>query len=1339
LRLPKTPNHALLFKERYKIHPTKAARPNGDEGASIIHQPLPGGRQSHHHMKSSSRIQSRLVLAGLLGFCSFFTMPALGQISSPVPVIDGFTPPAATNGSLITITGTNFSATAADDLVWFGTVQGVVTSASATNLTVSAPVSASFAPITETVNGLTAASLVPFLPEFPGAGVFTNTSLGSRVDLNLGSSAGLLVIADLDGDGKPDLALSTGDHHVYIYRNISTNGVLTTGSFAPPLILPLPGAGDYGSILAADLTGDGKPDLLIADDVNNVVIVLKNLCTPGTMTTNSFGPPVTFPSGPTATGLAVGDLDGDGKPDIATANGGGNTVSVLLNLSSPGVITTNSFASAVQFNTGTVPKYVAMTDIDGDGVPDLLTVNNGDSGALSVLRNISTPGNLAFETNVTFAGLAGSYAIAVGDLDGDGKPDVVIGVQNSQAVSVFRNTSIPGSITSNSFAPRVDFPVSGWVNWVALADLDGGGKLDVLATGQMPDQLLVYQNTSTRGSFNSDSLAAPVVFTTGWNPICVAVDDLDGDGRPDIVFANNYSGTVSVYQNLAPFSGPPVITLQPASQAVSVGGTASLSVAASGGGLGYEWSFNETNLSGATNASLVLTNFQLSQAGDYQVVVTNSYGSVTSSIAVLSAILPPVITVQPASQTVTNGVNVNLAVAASGADLSYQWLFNGIPLVANNIITTVAGNNSLGGSYSGDGGAATNAGLSYAADVAVDRAGNLYVADTFNFVIRKVDASGTITTAAGNNSLGAGYSGDGGAATNAALNYPNGVAVDSTGNLYIADSHNHVIRKVDVGGRITTVAGNYSLGGGYSGDGGAATNAALNFPTGVKVDGSGNLDIAEYGNNVIRKVDARGLISTVAGNQSLGGGYSGDGGAATNAGLSLPTGVAVDGAGNLYFSEGGNHVIRKVDAGGTITTLAGNQSLGGGYSGDGGAATNAALNHPNDVAVDGAGNLYIAEYGNNVIRKVDAHGIISTAVGNYSLGGGYSGDGGPATNAALNNPVGVGLDGLGNLYIGDAHNNVVRKVAAPGFNQNPTNGTLTLTDVQAALAGNYQVIVSNPAGSITSSIVKLVVYAAPIITSQPASQTVSADGSATFEVSVLGVPPVKYQWNFNGVKISGATNAWLTVTNVHLAQAGDYSVKISTPDGSLTSSNALLTVITPTLLVYNFSTTEYYVGDSLSTADSYAGQLIYQPAATNGTFVGWGLVNGKKRCWLGDFGGYTFYTMAGIGKQTFTVLGQSGQDTDPGGSPSFWSAVYQGQNTQLTIGTRKYYSFPSVLSGTVTEIYPDPNTGNLIRYESSSSYSFAAPATQTANNTGETTTDLINALIKTLTAQGYKN
>ena len=218
------------------------------------------------------------------------------------------------------------------------------------------------------------------------------------------------------------------------------------------------------------------------------------------------------------------------------------------------------------------------------------------------------------------------------------------------------------------------------------------------------------------------------------------------------------------------------------------------------------------------------------------------------------------------------------------------------------------------------------------------------------------------------------------------------MAVDASGNLYIADTGNNRIRKVSATGIITTVAGNGSAG--YSGDGGPATSAQLDGPEGVAVDGSGNLYIADTCNNRIRKVSATGIITTVAGNGSAG--YSGDGGPATSAQLSLPAGVAVDGSGNLYIADSGNNRIRKVSATGIITTVAGNGSPG--YSGDGGPATSAQLNQPAGVAVDASGNLYIADSSNNRIRKVSATGIITTVAGNGFDG--YSGDGGPATSAA---------------------------------------------------------------------------------------------------------------------------------------------------------------------------------------------------------------------------------------------------------------------------------------------------------------------------------------------------
>ena len=236
------------------------------------------------------------------------------------------------------------------------------------------------------------------------------------------------------------------------------------------------------------------------------------------------------------------------------------------------------------------------------------------------------------------------------------------------------------------------------------------------------------------------------------------------------------------------------------------------------------------------------------------------------------------------------------------------------------IISTVAGTPGASG-YSGDGGPATSAELQHAWGVAVDSAGNLYIADTFNQIIRKVNAaSGTITTVAGTPGT-SGYSGDGGPATSAELSLPYGVAVDSSGNLYIADLGNSLVRKVNASGTITTVAGTPGTIG-YSGDGGPATSAELQYAWGVAVDSAGNLYIADTQNCRIRKVNASGTITTVAGNGTSG--YSGDGGPATSAELSYPYGVAVDSAGNLYIADTQNYRIRKVNASGTITTVAGN-------------------------------------------------------------------------------------------------------------------------------------------------------------------------------------------------------------------------------------------------------------------------------------------------------------------------------------------------------------------------------------------------------------------------------
>jgi hypothetical protein len=301
----------------------------------------------------------------------------------------------------------------------------------------------------------------------------------------------------------------------------------------------------------------------------------------------------------------------------------------------------------------------------------------------------------------------------------------------------------------------------------------------------------------------------------------------------------------------------------------------------------------------------------------------------------------------------------------------------------------------------------------------VDSAGNFYIADSGNNVVRKVAAAtGVITTFAGccetTGGPGTGsYTGDGGPATSATMNDPTGVAADSAGNLYIADEANEVIRKVAAStGIITTVAGvRFAIG--DSGDGGPATSAAIAFANGVAVDSAGNFYIASTGNCVVRKVTvSTGIITTVAGkfvnNGSNGNedcGYSGDGGPATGAELNEIYGIALDSSGNIYIADIVNNRIRKVTAAtGIITTVAG---IGGGngYSGDGGPATSAEMNGPISVSVDSAGNLYIADQYNQVIRKVtSATGVINTMAGTPTIGG-YSGDGGPRHQRGDGSPL----------------------------------------------------------------------------------------------------------------------------------------------------------------------------------------------------------------------------------------------------------------------------------------------------------------------------------------------
>ncbi|HXD92565.1 MAG TPA: T9SS type A sorting domain-containing protein [Bacteroidia bacterium] len=368
--------------------------------------------------------------------------------------------------------------------------------------------------------------------------------------------------------------------------------------------------------------------------------------------------------------------------------------------------------------------------------------------------------------------------------------------------------------------------------------------------------------------------------------------------------------------------------------------------------------------------------------------------------------------------------------------------------INGQIITTIAGTGSPGNS--GNGGQATNANLFIPAAVTFDASNNLYISDGGNSNIRKVSTSGIISTFAGNGS--AGYSGDGGQATNAKLNQPNGMVFDALGNMYIADFGNNLIRKINTAGVITTFAG-IGTSGPY-GDGGQASSAELNSPWGLALDMLGNLFISDGGNARIRKVNTAGIITTVVGNGTQG--YIGDGGAATAAELNQPKGITLDAIGNLYIADEYNNRIRKVNTSGIINTIVGNGTQG--FSGDGGQATMAELSFPYGIVFDAANNFYIVDGGNQRIRKVSVTRIITTIVGNGTAG--YSGDGGQATAAELNSPYCSAFDVNGNLFIADVLNARIRIVNSIGqttsmeqlkeykeqitIYPNPSNGSISI-------------------------------------------------------------------------------------------------------------------------------------------------------------------------------------------------------------------------------------------------------------------------------------------------------
>ena len=623
------------------------------------------------------------------------------------------------------------------------------------------------------------------------------------------------------------------------------------------------------------------------------------------------------------------------------------------------------------------------------------------------------------------SGLYPSGFIAVADFNGDGLPDIAEPDQISSTVGVFLNQQ---SQTVTATLNNVNPPGPGTHLIDASYPGDGNFGASVSATTSLTAQVSIPIITPGSGTFTS---VQSVTIT---------------DATPGATIYYWASGIVNT-NAWAPYTAPIPLT---------VGGVENIQAYAT------ETGYQQSGITTATftmNLPAAPAPVFAPASGSYANAVTVTISDSVTGATIYYTTNGTTPTANSAQYTgpITVSTSETLAATAVASGYSTSPVSSAQYFIGSssaNFVYTAAGNGTFG--YSGDSGPATLADLNFPTGAAFDSAGNLYIADAANNVVRKVAAAtGVITTVAGNGT--AGYSGDHGPATSAELNLPWGVAIDLAGNLYISDTNNSVIRKVAAGsGMITTVAGNGSVG--YSGDNGPATSAQLSYPTGVAVDATGNLYIADENNDCIRVVVAgAGTILTVAGNGQYG--YTGDGGPAASATLGGPNGVAVDRAGDLYIADTYNNVVRKVTAvARTISTVAGTGPKGngsqGGYSGDGGPATSAELNSPLGVAVDTAGNLYIADWLNQAIRKVTAgSGIITTAAGNGSASPciSLSGDGGVATDAALCYPHGVAVDGAGNLYIADSSSSRIRKVTVASL----TPASATAPPVFSVAAGSY--------------------------------------------------------------------------------------------------------------------------------------------------------------------------------------------------------------------------------------------------------------------------------------------
>ncbi len=519
------------------------------------------------------------------------------------------------------------------------------------------------------------------------------------------------------------------------------------------------------------------------------------------------------------------------------------------------------------------------------------------------------------------------------------------------------------------------------------------------------------------------------------------------------------------------------------------------------------------------------------------------------------------------------------ADAAGNVYVADTWNNTIRKITSAGTVTTLAGLAAgyppAAGSVGATDGAGSVARLNFPQSVAVDTAGNLYVADTHNNTIRKITAAGIVSTLAGvapAQSLGATDA----TGSSARFSGPHGLAADAVGNLYVADTLNSTIRKIAANGAVTTLAGTAGTIGSADGQG---AGASFRYPYGLATDAAGNVFIADTYNHVVRKITPGGLVTTLAGGAGINGPTDGTGPAAR---FNYPKGIAVDSAGNAYVADTNSGTIRKITATGGVTTFAG---LVGGFGTTDGPGPTARFSMAEGVAVDNAGNVYVADTGNFTIRKITSAGVVSTLAGTAGISGLVDG---PSGTARFNGPEGVVVDAAGNVFVADNINYTIRDGTPAGYaiaatgdymirritpagmvttlagaSKDSTDGlgSAARFDQTFGLAVNSTGALFVSCSSTDSNTIRRGQLAGPpVITSQPQNATTNPGGSTQFTVTASGAPTPTYQWYFNGTAFVGATNPVLSLANVRSSDAGSYSVVASNDLGSVSSSTATLSV-----------------------------------------------------------------------------------------------------------------------------------------------------------------------------------